>query len=1380
MIFKQKSANKKNKKLIADSGLFDSDYYLKENPDVKETNFNPLDHYLLFGGFEGRNPSEKFNTVFYLETYPDVIREGVNPLLHYILYGKSEGRKLLPEENESIPTANDISNKSNIQTDKVHAGTVDDPLKNEMDIIRESNYFDNDYYLSTYPDVKEKNSGPVEHFCRFGYKELRNPSEKFNTKFYMEEYPDVRDSGVNPLVHYIRFGEEEGRMVLPEDVIRDKKTTKQIIKPPSKKTEEEPPEDDMLSQRNSDLELIRNSVYFDEKYYLANYPYVSNADISPLEHFYFQGWKEGKNPGPEFETKYYINKNPDVKSTKKNPLVHYLKFGKDEGRKSKEIEEIITEDNAVFEGQDKSELSNFEEKVKLLSFYLPQFHPIPENDKWWGRGFTEWYNVVRAKPQFEGHYQPHLPIDIGFYDLRVPEIMEQQIEMAKIGGLAGFCFYYYWFDGKRLLDRPLDMFLEHKEWDFKFCVCWANENWTRRWDGMENDILIAQNHSKEDDLKFIEDYSRYTRDSRYIRIDNKPLLIIYRPDIFPDIKKSVKFWRDFYKRKYNEELVMAMIQTFGSHDPNEFGFDYAIEFPPHNVAPEDLTTKFKLFSGYSGRINNVRTFMDKSREKLSKTSYNLFRGVMLNWDNTPRKGNSGNVYLNNPPHSYREWLFEACKDTLKNKPNPDERIVFINAWNEWAEGTHLEPDEKYGYGYLNATKSALRQLAEYYYPKVSVVVPNFNHEAYLRQRLDSIYDQTYKNLEVVLLDDKSTDSSLKILEEYQAKYNDCTQLFINEVNSGNVFIQWIKGIEKSTGDLIWIAESDDFCGKGFLEKLVPLFEDEALSLAYSNILFVDKNGEPHSRTFHDYVNGIDPEKWKSSYIQTAYFEVRKALGLKNTIPNVSAVLFRRPGKLDLFNQKEWFNMKICGDWIFYLNILKGGKIAFSADTLNYYRIHDDNASVKTYNQDVYYTEHETVASEIARNYDVPYDILFQNRNIIKDFYLKFKSKDENRFNELFSEKRMIESAKERKINIAISILSFTHGGAEIMPIRLANQLKEMGYPSTIHSLEFLDEEKEIRKLLRGDIPIVRIKTAADLYEFLMEFGIDVFNTHSQLCQDLFTETVQKFPFIRKVVKHVGTLHGGYEIMDDKYQKVHIPQNNKYTDFWTYVAGKNLIPFKNLGVDIKEKSKKIVNGLATPCIGKLERESLGISTDSFVLCVVSRAIPEKGWLETIEIVKNVRAATGKDVNLLLLGTGEIYDQLIETDLPAFIHLLGFKDNPCDYFAISDMGVLLSTYKAESFPLSIVESLMVGKPVIASNLGEIRNMLTINCKVAGEVFELVDEKIPAEKVVKIIGSFVSDKNQYEKACALAIEISKRFDLKNVSNEYINVYEKLVKVS
>jgi GT2 family glycosyltransferase len=391
----------------------------------------------------------------------------------------------------------------------------------------------------------------------------------------------------------------------------------------------------------------------------------------------------------------------------KSVVVHHLSITSNAIDKSYKLQCVTQNQQEIAERwQEKIDSLN---DVRLIAFYLPQFHPIPENDRWWGTGFTEWANVTKARPNFDGHYQPRLPGDLGFYDLRMVEVMEQQSELAKNYSIYGFCYYYYWFGGKRLLEMPLERMLKTDKPDIPFCLCWANENWTRRWDGREQDILVRQVHSAQGDRAVMLDIIRYMHHRNYIRINGKPLLLIYRVSQFPDIKRTTDMWRDLCHKEGIGEIYLAMVESFenaySKNTPSQYGFDASVEFPPHGTEARTEPPGRILNPEYKGSINDYRKLALKYIAR-DIPSYTRFRTVLTSWDNTPRQQHNSYIFAHATPGAYQAWL-EALIRQTREQNFGEERIIFINAWNEWAEGAYLEPDQRFGHGYLEATRNAM-------------------------------------------------------------------------------------------------------------------------------------------------------------------------------------------------------------------------------------------------------------------------------------------------------------------------------------------------------------------------------------------------------------------------------------------------------------------------------------------------------------------------------------------------------------------------------------------------------------------------------------------------------------------------------------------------
>ncbi|MGB7053050.1 MAG: glycoside hydrolase family 99-like domain-containing protein [Acidimicrobiales bacterium] len=339
---------------------------------------------------------------------------------------------------------------------------------------------------------------------------------------------------------------------------------------------------------------------------------------------------------------------------------------------------------------------------KALAFYLPQFHPIPENDEWWGMGFTEWTNVMRARPLFPGHYQPHVPGELGYYDLRVPEVRAAQAELARSHGIAGFVYYHYWFNGQQLLERPFDEVLASGQPDFPFALCWANEEWTRNWDAESGTVLMPQEYSDADDLAHIRWLATAFADDRYIKIDGRPLMLVYRVPELPDPKRTADTWRTEAQRLGYPDLYLCWVESRGRPQggPEQFGMDATVGFRPHH--PEQVQLPVRTARGH-----HLYDYPDSARREMERlvTPWKRFPSVMVQWDNTARRPVGASIFCDATPDVYQHWLGYTAASVATVRP--EENYVFVVAWNEWAEGNHLEPDERYGRAFLEATRAVL-------------------------------------------------------------------------------------------------------------------------------------------------------------------------------------------------------------------------------------------------------------------------------------------------------------------------------------------------------------------------------------------------------------------------------------------------------------------------------------------------------------------------------------------------------------------------------------------------------------------------------------------------------------------------------------------------
>jgi glycosyltransferase involved in cell wall biosynthesis len=659
-------------------------------------------------------------------------------------------------------------------------------------------------------------------------------------------------------------------------------------------------------------------------------------------------------------------------------------------------------------------------------------------------------------------------------------------------------------------------------------------------------------------------------------------------------------------------------------------------------------------------------------------------------------------------------------------------------------------------------------------PKVSIIVICPNSGSHLRQRLDSIYTQTYPNIEVILLDDASSDGNQEILEEYRHRYAAITQCIYNKENSSNVFNQWQQGFEIAQGDLVWISESDAYCSENLLTELVKYFANSAVMLAYCRSVLVGREPTDPTWSLEEYLKDLNADFLHRPFVMSAHYLVNNAWGIKNILPNVSSAVFRHPGKLELLDNEIWKQMRVCGEWVFYLHLMRGGLVAYTPTATSYYRSQESNTSRNTYSSDIYYQEYEVVAKALVTLYRLSEDLLERQKSGLQSQWKSFRSDySEYSFENCYSYKRIQHFTAERKPNLLMVSFALTAGGGETFPIKLANMLKGAGYALTFLNCHKAPTETGIRTMLRKDIPLLELDILEKLSAVVKDMGIELVHSHHGWVDEKVCRLLEHNPHSSLVI----TTHGMYETMRPYELACVLPLLKKRVGRFVYLADKNLSPFRSNHFDMN-RFVQIDNAVEITPISPVPRSELGIPENAFLICLVSRAIPEKGWQEAIEAVKLARKISEKDVHLILVGTGPEYNRLKSLIHDEYIHFLGFRANVRDYFATSDLGFLPSRFLGESFPLVLIECLHSNRPMLATNIGEIKKMLSSDRGPAGTVFNLENGNVPIAKVAEIIARYAEKTKPYLDHLLSVPLAASKFDPSKMLGSYEKVYLELLK--
>ena len=648
---------------------------------------------------------------------------------------------------------------------------------------------------------------------------------------------------------------------------------------------------------------------------------------------------------------------------------------------------------------------------------------------------------------------------------------------------------------------------------------------------------------------------------------------------------------------------------------------------------------------------------------------------------------------------------------------------------------------------------------------VSAVVPNFNHGRFLRQRLDSILSQTYPVMEIVVLDDASTDDSRIVIQEYVLRYPQRVRTVYNETRSGNVFDQWRKGHEAAKGDLVWICESDDSCEPDFLERMIPHFSDSSVLLAFGRIQFIDDTGRMRPG-LDQYRESAEPGIWNSAIVRPAHEWFAGAFGVKNVIANVGGSLWRRFDVApDLWEVAKSF--RVMGDWYLYLGLARGGGIAYEPAAVSYFRIHQTNTSVAAQKTASYYQEYSRLMMAIRDRWDIPDATLQKFVNSCREVF-QAASPEGCDFETLVRPgERLL--ARPRQMLVLMGFLGFYFGGGELFPINLANALHRRGVMVSMLQLWDREDDPAVREMLDTGIPVYtsQMLREAGVRRFLARAGVSVVHSHVASTEALiFSEADVATPF-------VATLHGSYEAMNIPPRD--IESWSRKVSLFAYTTDRNLEPFGPLGARA-EKFRKLRNAMPLDTRSfPSDRKALDISESAIVFAFVARGIEGKGWQEAVRAFAEFeRRHPGQEAALLMVGEGEEMEKAraLANGDPR-IRFLGFQQRIHGLYRLSDIALIPTRFAGESYPLCLIQSLQVGVPAIATDVGEIRGMLEMDGKRAGLLlpYNADDDKFVAEIVEAMTRMLDRDTRRH---CAEAARLmGASYDIDGLCETYVELY-------
>ncbi|TVU87591.1 glycosyltransferase [Vreelandella titanicae] len=1290
--------------------------------------------------------------------------------------------------------------------------------KNIKKLLKKTEFFDKVFYLRSYQDSRLADELPLDHFIKVGLAEKRKPNKEFDPVWYLNNYPDVKNSEMHPLVHFLLYGRDEGRLQNDEEkkqydvliaagdfdavfykecyndlqslsdnfdlithyIRHGRYEGRNYVNRYKADRKIEPPvvDLDVNFEKKNDIQSNIYSTQFDINYYLDKNPDVAEAGVDPEWHYYACGEGEGRKPNAQFDPTFYYKLNADVRTANMSAFRHFIDSGQQEGRASySPLQDggratSTATKPILFVGHDGvlagSEIVLLEvirwfynhttRRVKLLLLA-----PGPVADRY--AEFADIYVLPEGEVDEPELFKDFLSEAFEFVYLNTV-VSGRLFPLIEKNGikLDGDIITHVHEMEKVLATFPEeidDLLIHTKHW---ISASPSSSETLEVKYGISNKSLTTV-------PAFINTLARKEATTNEFQVEARAELGICTNAFV------VMGCGTVYERK-GPDLFLETARLLKQSTNQPIHFVWLGQGPDKEPLEQNLTEDEKSWISFAGNCPNANKLLAAGDVFFMSSREDPFPLVVLESAQhgvptvcfEPATGITAFIERDAGiavPEINTTMATEALKNLLEH---PNYR-------KELGANAKAKLFENYTTEQQNLKIFHTIQRATGYKPSVSVIVPFYNHEKFIEERLDSILAQPIKDIEIIALDDCSTDGTVEKVRPY---LKDCRITLVeNETNSGSPFKQWEKGIRLASGDVVWIAEGDDSCSDNFLPELLPKFDDPLVNIAFAGVEMIDEHSTVKPGSFTSYFDMACQGKFDSEYTKTGIQEVSEHFSAYQTLVNASGLLIRKSSFGETLEAAK--SHKMCGDWLIYLECIKRGKIAYCPSATNFFRRHSASQVVKVEGTEQYFRERYEITKYIVENFPIGKKQLAKAFHAIDYEWERFQKKHPGKsLQDLYDKKallKMITDSKPQSLPSLIVVVSdLSPGGGQLFSIRLANAWHRIGGSVVLVNVGKHPEHPQVARKVDLNVPMF-LASEVDLGEVAEIFNVDVIHSSVWWSDKYVHENYSRLP---EKVRWIVSTHGCYEALlqsealDPSFRTYF--QGMLYeVDHWVYTAEKNRTVFRELGVP--EKLAKILNGYEPEAPEPLDKVELGIRDGAIILCLASRATEDKGWFVTVDAVKRLNE-NGHKIDLLLIGEGPAADQIRGQQPPDYIHLIGQVSNLQDYIAISDIGLLPSMFVSESMPLVLIEFMAQGKAIIATDIGEIRNMTQDEYGAGARVIALNnDGKVTVGQLVGELEEVSCNPDERSKLETHSRRRFQYFEMSNMLKEYSKIYSEVL---